>query len=283
MKRLSFIICCLLLLCTSSMQAQNDFNPTNPADPQVPVFYYPLTVACQPEGAAYTSGKGNYAPEQSVTVSTSAKSGYTFNHWELNGERYEATGLNFNYTSVAGPMDFVAVYDFTPSNPNEPTLRVKSRLYLTSEPEGVCTFNQTSGAYVEAEQYVSLNITGTDPLHEFVGWFLNGTQLTDVQNFNYLADYNDVTLVARFKALPFNPESPADPSHVEGQEDVQTHAKGDTNEDGTVDVADAVAIINIYLTGKSDGLNTGLADANGDGVIDIADAVYVINIYLTNQ
>ena len=45
MKRLSFILCCLLLLCVDSMQAQGDFDPDPPADPQVPVFYYPLTVA----------------------------------------------------------------------------------------------------------------------------------------------------------------------------------------------------------------------------------------------
>lgn len=283
MKKTSILICVLLLLVTGSMQAQNDFNPTNPADPQIPVFYYPLTVTCSPAGAAYTSGNGSYAPGTTRTVSTSANSGYTFNHWELNGERYEATGMSFSYATVAGKMDFVAVYDFTPIDPSDPIMNVKSRLFLASEPEGVCTFNRTSGAFVEADQYVSLNITGVDQQYEFAGWYQGSTKLTDVQAFNYLADYNDVTLVAHFRQLPFNPTSPGDPQMAEGQEDVQTHAKGDANEDGTVDVADAVAIINVYLTQDTSMVNTRLADANGDGVIDIADAVNVINLYLTNQ
>ena len=283
MKRLSFILCCLLLLCVDSMQAQGDFDPDPPADPQVPVFYYPLTVACNPTGGANVSGKGNYAPGTVVTVSTSPIAVYIFNHWELNGSTYEATTTSFSYTTVAEPMDFVAVYDFQPNDPSEPTMEVKSRLYLTSEPAGVCTFNRTSGAWVEADQYVSVDITGVDQLYEFTGWYLNNTKLTNVQAFNHLMGFHDETLVAHFQELPFNPSSPADPSMAEGQTDVQTHAKGDVNEDGTVDTADAVAVINLYLTGNSDGMNTGLADANGDGVIDMADVVFIINVYLTNQ
>lgn len=283
MKRLSFILCCLLLLCVGSMQAQGDFDPVNPADPQTPVFYYPLTVTCTPDGGAYVSGNGNYVPGTVVTVSTSPIAGYIFNHWKLNGVTYEATTTSFSYTTVAGQMDFVAVYDFQPNDPSEPTMDVKSRLYLTSEPAGVCTFNRTSGAWVEADQYVSVDITGVDQLYEFTGWYLNNTKLTNVQAFNHLMGFHDETLVAHFQELPFNPSSPADPSMAEGQTDVQTHAKGDVNEDGTVDTADAVAVINLYLTGNSDGMNTGLADANGDGVIDMADVVFIINVYLTNQ
>lgn len=283
MKRIFSILCVLLLLGMGSMQAQNSFNPTNPADPQVPVFYYPLTVTCDPVGAAQTSGKGNYAPGSSVTVSTSANAGYIFNHWELNGVPYEATNMSFSYTTVAGKMDFVAVYDFVPNAPSEPTLNVKSRLFLASEPTGVCTFNRTSGAFVEADDYVSVDVVGVDQLYEFTGWYLNGVKLTDNQAFNHLMGFHDETLVAHFQELPFNPVSPSDPQTAEGQSDIQTHAKGDANEDGSIDVADAVAVINVYLTGDSSTVNVVLADADGDGVIDIADAVYIINLYLTNQ
>jgi len=51
MKQTISMLLALLLLSTSSMQAQDDFNPSNPAEPQVPVFYYPLTVSCSPAGA----------------------------------------------------------------------------------------------------------------------------------------------------------------------------------------------------------------------------------------
>lgn len=285
MRRLSFILCGLLLLCVGSMQAQSaqSFNPSNPADPQVPVFYYPLTVTCTPSGGAYTSGNGNYAPGESVTVSTSPKAGYIFDHWELNGSPCEETSKSFSYTTVAGKMDFVAVYTFVPNDPSEPYMDVKSRLYLTSEPEGVCTFNRVSGAWVEADDYVQVGITGVDHLYEFTGWYQNGVKLTDEQTFNLQKDYKDETLVAHFQQLPFNPTSPSEPEMAEGQTNVQTHAKGDANEDRSIDVADAVTVINVYLTGDSSTVDFGLADANGDGVIDIADAVYIINMYLTNQ
>lgn len=274
------ISCCLLLLHVSSMQAQ-EFNPTNPAEPQTPVFYYPLNVTCDPADAAYVSGKGNYAPGSTASISTSPKSGYYFNHWELNGATYVA-GTSFSYTTVAGQMDFVAVYDFIPNDPSEPIMDVRSRLYLSSEPEGVCTFNRTSGDWTEADQYVNVNVTGVDPQYAFAGWYQSGVKLTEVQSFNFLKGYHDEELVAHFNLLPFNPASPSEPETAEGQSDIQIYAQGDANEDGIVDTADAVAVINVYLTGDDSDVNPALADANSDGVIDMADVVYIINVYLTN-
>ena len=279
-----YIACVMLLLLVGSIHAQdNEFNPTNPAEPQVPVFYYPLTVTCQPAGAARVSGNGRYAPGTSVTVSTSAYTGYTFSHWLLNGEPYDATAMSFPFTTTDGTMDFTAVYDFTPNNPSEPTMNVKSRLYLNSEPEGICTFNRTSGAFVEADTYVNVNITGVDQLYEFVGWYQNGTMLTDIQSFNYLVEYNDATLTAKFRELPFAPLNPDEPSSAEGQTDIQTHPKGDANEDGTVNISDVVAVINAYITADTSRINVNLADMNDDGEINITDAVGIINVYLNAE
>lgn len=56
--------------------------------------------------------------------------------------------------------------------------------------------------------------------------------------------------------------------------------RGDVNGDGTVDVADANAVINIML-GKAQ--PTAAADVNGDGTIDVSDANMVINIMLGKQ
>ena len=54
--------------------------------------------------------------------------------------------------------------------------------------------------------------------------------------------------------------------------------KGDVNGDGSVDIADAVCIVN-YVVGKPNtNFNEADADANGDGDIDIADAVHIVNI-----
>lgn len=284
MLRIRTIACAVLLLLGSGIRAQEgDFNPSDPAEPQVPVFYYPLTVKCEPAGAGYASGNGRYVPGTSVNVSTSAYAGYTFSHWLLNGEPYDATDMRFSYVTTEETMDFTAVYDFTPNDPSEPTMNVKSRLFLNSEPEGICTFNRTSGAYVAADQYVSVSVTGVDQLYEFVGWYQDGELLTDLQSFNFLVEYNDATLTARFKELPFDPESPDDPMSSPDQTDIQTGLKGDANEDGVVNVTDAVAVINAYVHEDNSRINVYLADMNDDGEINITDAVGIINVYLNAE
>ena len=273
------MLCGLLLLVVSSMQAQG-FNPDNPLEPQVPVFYYPLTVKCDPDVAGNVAGSGSYSPGTTRTISTSAKSGYTFSHWTLNGERIDQP-VSFSYTTVAGKMDFVAHYNLSPVDPSEPTMNVKSRLYLASEPAGICTFNRTSGAFVEADNYVALDVTNSDQWYEFTGWYNGNELVSSVKDFNYLADYHDVTLTARFRQLPFTPTNPDDPASQGG--DIQTLQTGDANGDGSVDVTDAVAVINAYLTSDQSGINAGVADVNHDGVIDITDAVAIINLYLNSQ
>lgn len=266
------------LLFLLSLAARAQFTP--PPDPSVPVFYYALTAVCDPVDAGTASGKGSYAPGTSVTVSTSAKAGFTFSYWTLNGERIEQPA-SFSYTTVAGAMDFVAHYNLTPIMPSDPTMNVKSRLYLTSAPEGICTFNRTSGAYVQADQYVVVNVTNADQWYEFTGWYNGDVLVSDVQSFNYLTDFQDVTLTAHFRELPFTPAIPADPESQGGN--IQNHMTGDANEDGSVDVTDAVAVINAYLTNDTSSINVGVADVNHDGIIDITDAVAIINLYLNSQ
>lgn len=280
MKSLRYLFCGLLLLITGSMWAQNPFTPDDPAEPQVPVFYYPLTVACDPDIAGYVSGAGSYAPGTSRTVSTSPKSGYAFSHWTLNGETI-AEPASFSYTTVKGKMDFVAHYDLSSIDPSEPTMNVKSRLYLASDPENICTFNRTSGALVQADDYVAVNVTNVDQQYEFTGWYNGNLLVSSVQNFNYLTSYHDVTLTAHFRELPFTPTDPDDPASQGG--DIQTLNMGDANADGNVDVTDAVAVINAYLNGNNEGINMGVADVNHDGIIDITDAVAIINLYLNAQ
>lgn len=262
------------------MQAQGDFNPDDPAEPQTPVFYYPLTITCDPVQAGNVAGKGNYAPGTTVTVSTSPKAGYTFNHWTLNGVTIDQPA-SFSYTTVAGKMDFVAYYDLAPIDPAEPTMDVKSRLYLTSDPEGICTFNRTSGALVQADSYVNLNVTNVDQWYEFTGWYKGDELVSSVQNFNYLADFHDVTLTAHFRELPFTPTDPSEPVSQGGN--IQTLLTGDADGDGQVDVTDAVAVINAYLTKDNSGIHVEVADIDHDGVIDITDAVGIINIYLNSH
>jgi hypothetical protein len=52
---------------------------------------------------------------------------------------------------------------------------------------------------------------------------------------------------------------------------------GDVNDDGTVDIADAVCIVNYVVSKPNTTFVVEAADVNGDGDVDIADAVRIVN------
>jgi hypothetical protein len=57
---------------------------------------------------------------------------------------------------------------------------------------------------------------------------------------------------------------------------------GDVDGDGTVAIADAVALIDYILNGEATGLNLDLADMDGDGAIGIADVADLVDLITSN-
>jgi hypothetical protein len=102
--------------------------------------------------------------------------------------------------------------------------------------------------------------------------------LSEYKGILYL--YQDCWLVARFS---YNPANPGEPVSYLSNVDNQVGIAGDINGDGVVDITDAVALINRYLSGTTDTLNLSIADMNNDGVVDITDAVAIVNKYLRNE
>lgn len=257
--------------------AQGEFNPENPPDP---LLKYKVTVAVSPAEAGYASGGGKYAEGAQVNISTSANYGYDFQYWTLNGEQYANTP-QLNYEMTTQPANFVAVYKFNPISPADPVQDNYSfRLYLTNNAEDACTFNIVSGNKYQADQYVYVAATNISPGFVFQGWFLDGQKVSDATSFNYLMPYANTTLTARFV---YDPAPPPDPEMAVEQNNVDQGRRGDLNEDGVVNISDAVLLINHYLNGTTGQLTMGVADVNNDGEINISDAVEIINRYLNNQ
>ena len=105
----------------------------------------------------------------------------------------------------------------------------------------------TPGEESDTEEILSLQLDIED----------NGT--TDTQITTATAYAPDFTTDANHKLKPF--------------------LLGDVNLDGTVDVTDAVLVINHYQARTTEELDFNIADVNGDDVIDVTDAVGIINIY----
>ena len=274
MKYLKYLTILLLALAGHLPLVAQGFDPTNPAEPYL---YNKLTVTGRPtEAISSLSGAGYYKEGTVVTLRSYAKNSkvYTFSHWEKDGEWYSSEAAP-KYTMENDAVTFTAVYEFTPSSPDEPQLN-DNRLYLVAEPLTACTFNKTSGQSYKYDQTVS-NLKATPNTgYTFLGWYDGSTLMSKNLTFSFNMPDRDVTLVARFE---YNPTNPAEPEGDGSQTNVQTTPTGDADGDGVVDVADAVRVINLCLTGEY----AAKADVDGDGVVDVADAVRVINVCLRGK
>ena len=226
-SRIQWLLTCCLFLIGGNLSAfadpDDDFNPENPADPQV-IDYCWLKVSADPEEGAYVSGEGKYRVNGSqVYISTSARNTeeytYKFLYWTLNGE-ITSYSQYFYYTLTKGKYEFIAHYDkqevvFNPDNPLDPTLpdiKRKYRLYLTSNIEGCCTFNMASGNKVEENKSIYLSVNYQNSIYQFEGWKLDGNIISTDASMNYTMPSANTTLEACFSEIPFDPDNPMDPS-----------------------------------------------------------------------
>ncbi|MBO4663955.1 MAG: dockerin type I repeat-containing protein [Bacteroidaceae bacterium] len=277
------------------MRAQT-YQPTFPAEPN---SRFKVSLACEPSEAGNLTGGGWYMYGTQVYINTSARSSaYTFDYWEMDGKRYKDS-RSFYYQVTDKNVRLVAHYTYhepepepyNPAFPSEPVVVepvhkiVKSPLYLVSAPSGACSFNRTSGALVEADQQVSVTAY---PNQDFVfkGWYQNGSLISTSKTINYVMGASATTLTASFT---YNPAFPTEPVMDEEKQEEsgetvdngQNGTLGDVNGDGVVNTADAVLLMNLYLSGDPEKqLNPKVCDVNGDGVVNTADAVAIMNNYL---
>lgn len=288
--RLACVVACTALSVPAS--AQDDYDPSNPPEPNQ---MYSVTLQADPVGSATLQGAKFYKPGETVKVSTSAKNTadtkYRFLGWTLNGETV-STSSSYSFIMPDRFITLVAHYEdiyqtedpwegYDPTNPGEPQFTApKYRLTLTTNIEGSCSFNIASGDRYPAEQYVSLYPNYNPSDFKFLGWYQGGVLVSNVSKFSYLMPDGDVTLEAKFEEIPFDPESPGEPSSSQDDVMTETLQMGDVNGDRVVNTTDAVAVINRYLNKEVLNFHEKQADMNRDGIINTTDAVAIINKYL---
>lgn len=269
--RLFVFVLLISVFKTYGVAQEDGYNPPNPPEPNAW-----FTVRTAADGLAYTSGGGTFVQGSEITLYTSAqREDYTFSHWTKNDEWF-TDAQNFTY-QVNENAVFTAVYDFTPTDPNEPAAYNKYRLNLTTNAQDACSFNCASGIKVEAGDYILLEAFPSSG-YDFKGWFENGQLLTTSKRFNYPMPTRNAELTTR---LIFNPVSPSEPGGT-GQGDVSNSKLGDTNGDGVVNTSDAVTIVDYYVSSSStERLPTG--DLNGDSEVNATDAVLLIDKYIMGE
>lgn len=262
------------LLTWGAGMAAQDFNPTNPPEPEA---RYKLTVTASPAGIAKASGTGRYTMGSRVYVNTSVSdTDYEFKRWEIDGSTV-STSRSFYYTTGSTDAELTAVYEFVkfnPDSPSEPSEGYKWRLYLECEPSEACSFNLDNGSrHVEGDRFTVRAYASQGFI--FNGWFDGSTKLSDDPGFAYTMPGHNNTLTARFTFVPDSPDEPQGGN----QENVDNTVNPDVNSDGTVNTTDATTVVAYYLTTSQAKKNY---DLNKDNEVNVTDATIIVSNYLEN-
>ena len=167
--------------------------------------------------------------------------------------------LNNDYTYAAFQFDLYLPEGITVSNDFSATDRLANGTDLQMQ-------QQTDGSYrfIAVPPDLNSNITGTS------GSIINITVTASSSvSFGSLTGY--------FRNIKLSDAKGEGNTYNEMSFPVTVLKLGDVNDDGDVDIADAVCIVN-HIVGKPNAtFIEAAADANGDGDIDIADAVHIVN------
>lgn len=271
----------LLALAALTANAQDDFNPTLPGEPNAK---YKVTVGISnaAAGNAYLQDhvywnwmdKASFSTGETISVfkddawlSPDATEYYQFKYWTLNGAQY-STESSFEYTVGQENADFVAVYEVM--DPDE----VTSKVFIEMSPADACYSYTSNGERYFEDDYAYIYCYENSGF-EFLGWYEGDRLVSSEKEFNYLVGENNVTLTAKFE---YNPVIPGEPDGGD-QDDVDNGIKGDVNNDKMVNVQDVVACVNVILTSS----DNKRADVNKDGSINVQDVVNVVNIILNKE
>lgn len=299
-----------------TLTAHFAFDPNNPVEPSDPILRHNITVSTE-DGGTVSVGSGRLLEGNSTTLRAVANDGYVFVGWYLNDELY--TTLNsFSYTMGKENVDFVAVFQFSPASPNEPSMPTdkKYSFYLMTvngKPGDVLnvplilsnledlydmTFQITFPLGLEpdleeiylSEKAVGYNVSMTavdDTTYMFsmIGGKVAATS-TELLRFRVtVADDYTTGTSGRVKINQVS-VTEADGNHLTASTRngrIAIYKNGDTNGDNEVDVSDVMNLANYVLKKKTEVFIEEVSDVTEDNEIDVADAMGIVNIVLKKE
>lgn len=159
-----------------------------------------ISVRSDDEQAGLVSSNGGiYLVGTELTYYATPLDGYTFSHWEIDGEHYSDTDTIL-YTVTDQNVEIRAFFDFSPDTPDDPALELTSIIHIVSEPLNAATFNLQSGNhYMEGDTlFISAQLQDN---YRLDGWYINGQCVSTAADLIYVVGRKDETIVLRATEL----------------------------------------------------------------------------------
>lgn len=299
-----------------TLTAHFAFDPNNPVEPSDPILRHNITVSTE-DGGTVSVGSGRLLEGNSTTLRAVANDGYVFVGWYLNDELY--TTLNsFSYTMGKENVDFVAVFQFSPASPNEPSMPTDKKysfyqmtivgvpgdiidypLYLTSLdtlcdmtfqltfPSGLTPESDTVALSSKAEGYDISFTTESDTTYVFsmIGGKVPPGNTLLLQFRVAIPETYETSTVNKVKINQVS-VTEVDGTHLTASTlngNIAIYKRGDTNGDNEVDVSDVMNLANYVLKKETEVFINEVSDVTEDNEIDVADAMGIVNIVLKKE
>jgi len=196
----------LALLVGVPIMAQDDFNPTSPAEPGAPPT--PLVLLAEPATGGSVSGAGLKTPASSVTVSAYAKTNFKFVNWTDTKGNLLTEESSYTFVKSFAADTLVAHFEFEPGSPGEPVPAEQIQYFQLTTVGGYGGRASGGGRY-QAGTSVTL-WAYRDTNFDFVSWTNQAGEVVSTSStFAYTTKTCSETLTANFA---FNPSNPAEPS-----------------------------------------------------------------------
>lgn len=157
------------------------------------------------------TGDGTYAVGTKVTVKATVNSSFAFVKWVDAAGEVVSTTASFSYTTTEDDVHLTAIYNYTPSNPADPSpTKAKHRFYFTANPSGAGTFNKTSGNDLVMEGNTYSITASANTNWTFINWTdaVTGQVLSTSRSTTFTMGTSDAHLVANYEFKPSNPNEP---------------------------------------------------------------------------
>ncbi len=157
-----------------------------------------VSLSASPSAGGTVSGGGSYSKGESVTITASPNSGYTFSHW-LEGSSTVSTSSSYKFTLNAN-RSLTAVFTKEATY----TVSVSASPSAGGSVSGGGSYSKNSSVTVYATPYSG---------YYFTGWYENSSKISSSTSYSFTVTSNR-TFQARFSNDPTDPNITGDTAAV---------------------------------------------------------------------